>query len=65
MTLPLRPGRGGFLRPFGRGVFIRDFLSGEGPKYGVGRMHPARGAPQQDIHSSYKLALHMALAEPR
>jgi hypothetical protein len=63
MVMPLEPHRGGFLRPFGTAVFIRDFLAGEGPKYGVARIDPAKGAPQQDIHSSYKLALHLAMAE--
>lgn len=63
MTLPLRPNRGGFLRPFGTAVFIQDFVNGEGPKYGVARIDPRVGAPQADIHAAYKLALHQAMAE--
>jgi hypothetical protein len=31
MTLPLRPERGGFVRSFGCGQFVREFLSGHGP----------------------------------
>lgn len=63
MAEVVRPARGGYLRPFGAAVFIRDFLNGEGPKYGVARVDPRRGAPQADIHASYKLALHRAIAE--
>lgn len=62
MTLPLRPSRGGFLRPFGTAVFIRDFLAGEGQKYGTVPIDPAQGAPQSDIHAAYKGALHRAMA---
>ena len=32
MTLPTRPNRGGFLRPFGCGWFIREFLMGRAPQ---------------------------------
>ena len=32
MEMPLRPERGGFLRPFGCGQFIREFLLGHGPE---------------------------------
>jgi hypothetical protein len=57
------PQRGGFLRPFGTAQFIAEFLKGEGPKFGVTRIDPKRGAPQQDIHVAYKLALHIQMAE--
>lgn len=61
--LPLRPLRGGYQRPFGAAIFIRDFLNGEGPNYGAPRIDPTTGAPQSDIHAAYKGALHRAMAE--
>lgn len=60
--MDLRPGRGGFLRPFGCGWFIREFLLGNGPE-GAAVIDPERGAPQRDIFYNYKLALHRAYAE--
>lgn len=45
---PLRPARGGFLRPFGCGWFIRKFLLGYGPN-GSPKIDPETGAPQADI----------------
>lgn len=59
----MRPNRGGYLRPFGAAIFIRDYLAGKGPQYGVDAIDPARGAPQTDIHGAYKSALHRAFAE--
>lgn len=56
MVLPLTPRRGGFLRPFGCGMFIRDFLLGLGP-YGSPQIDPDTGAPQADIFHHYKIAL--------
>jgi hypothetical protein len=56
MTLPIRPKRGGFLRPFGCGWFIREFLLGHGP-YGSASIDPHIGAPQADIFHYYKMAL--------
>jgi len=53
---PLRPRRGGFLRPFGCGEFIRSFLLGEGPQ-GSPRIDPEVGAPTEDVRSAYKNAL--------
>jgi hypothetical protein len=64
MTLPLRPNRGGFVRPFGCGPFIRDFLLGKGP-YGSPVIDPDVGAPQSDIFREYKLALMRATALDR
>ncbi len=58
----LRPSRGGFLRPFGCGWFIREFLLGSGPK-GSPRIGPETGATQTDIHRYYKQALFRAYAE--
>ena len=56
MVLRLKPKRGGFLKPFGCGIFIKYFLLGGGP-YGSTRIDPAEGAPQADIFTQYKLAL--------
>lgn len=64
MTLPLRPQRGGFLRPFGCGWFIREFLMGNGPQ-GSFRIDPDVGAPQADIFYHYKMALRNATALDR
>ena len=54
--LRLKPKRGGFLRPFGCGWFIREFLAGNAP-YGSPPVDPASGAPQADIFRFYKDAL--------
>lgn len=64
MTLPLRPKRGGFLRPFGCGEFIHQFLLGRGP-YDSARINPEIGAPQADIFYHYKMALMRATALDR
>ena len=64
MVEPLRPARGGFLRPFGCGWFIREFLLGHGPN-GSPRIDPDVGAPQADISYHYKTALLKALALDR
>jgi hypothetical protein len=61
---PLKPKRGGFLRPFGCGEFIRDFLVGNGP-YGSPSIDPDVGAPQADIFHYYKMALITATALDR
>jgi DNA-binding PadR family transcriptional regulator len=60
--MPLRPGRGGFLRPFGCGWFIREFLIGHGPE-GSLKIDPEIGACQEDIFYHYKKAMHRAYAE--
>ncbi len=57
----LRPNQSGFLRPFGCGWFVRQFLSGDGPE-GSRRIDPARGAAQADINFEYKEALARATA---
>ena len=62
MVEPLRPARGGFLRPFGCGSFIRKFLLGYGPE-GSSRIDPDRGASIDDIRYAYKSALLRAYAE--
>jgi len=56
VTLALKPNRGGFLRPFGCGEFIRDYLLGKGP-YGSSKIDPETGAPQADIFREYKMVL--------
>ena len=60
----LKPPRGGFLRPFGCGWFIREFLLGHGPN-GSPRIDSDVGAPQADIFHHYKLALMRATALDR
>ena len=64
MTLPLKPTRGGFLRSFGCGCFIRDFLLGYGLN-GSSKIDHDTGAPQADIFKQYKLALMKATAEDK
>lgn len=64
MSIGLRPSRGGFLRPFGCGWFIREFLLGNGPE-GSKRIDPEQGAPQADINFEYKEALARATARER
>jgi hypothetical protein len=64
VTLPLRPYRGGFLRPFGCGSFIREFLEGNAP-VGSPSINPAIGAPQSDIFRYYKDALRQTTAMDR
>jgi len=60
----LRPIKGGFLRPFGCGWFIREFLLGKGPE-GSTKIDPERGAAQSDINFEYKEALARATARER
>ncbi|MFC1897862.1 hypothetical protein ACFLX8_04815 [Chloroflexota bacterium] len=64
MTLDIRPTRGGFLRPFGCGWFIREFLLGNGPE-GSRVIDLQRGAPQADINYEYKESLARATARER
>lgn len=62
MTLPLRPNPpGGFLRPVGTALFIRDFLLGLGP-FDTPRIDPERGAPQAEIFLHYKDTLRRQFA---
>jgi hypothetical protein len=62
--MELRPSRGGFLRSFGCGRFIREFLLGKGPE-GSRIIEPQRGATQADINYEYKEALARATAQDR
>ena len=64
MVLQLKPKRGGFLRPFGCGWFIREFLMGHGPE-GSPAIDPETGAPQADIFYYYKQALRQVTALDR
>ena len=64
MAIDIRPSRGGFLRPFGCGWFIREFLLGKGPE-GTTQIDPEIGSPQADINYSYKEALARATARER
>jgi len=61
MAVAIRPGLGGFLRPFGAAWFIIEFLKGNGPEDSK-RIDPDEGAPMTDIHFEYKSALHRAHA---
>ncbi len=58
----LRPIRGGFIRPFGCGWFICQFLLGHGPE-GSPTIDPQTGACQEDIFYHYKKALHRAYCD--
>ena len=64
MAQLLRPKRGGFLRPFGCGWFIREFLLGNGPN-GSTPIDPGKGAPQAEIFYHYKTSLLNAIAIDR
>ncbi len=61
MVNPLIPTRGGFIKPFGCGWFIRECLLGNGPE-GSPKIDPRKGACQVDLFYQYKLALHKAYA---
>ena len=64
MAIRLAPTRGGFLRPFGCGWFIREFLLGNGPE-GSTNINPKSGAAQADINYQYKEAMARATARER
>jgi hypothetical protein len=64
MLMLLRPKRGGFLRPFGCGWFIREFLLGRGP-LDAPMIDPNEGTPQAEIFYHYKTALLRSIAEDR
>lgn len=64
MAEPLKPARGGFLRPFGCGWFIREYLLGNGPE-GSTKIDADRGSAQADINFEYKEALARAIARGR
>ncbi len=64
----IRPGlpqRGGFLREFGCGEFILDYLIGQGQRHGADNIDPRVGAPQADMFAAYKNALRTSTAESR
>lgn len=62
MVEQLLPIRGGFIKPFGCGWFIREFLLGHSPE-GSLKIDPKKGACQADIFYFYKIALHKAYAQ--
>jgi len=62
--MELRPSRGGFLRPFGCGWFICEFLRGNSPESSR-KIDPLRGAVQADINFEYKESLARATAQDR
>jgi hypothetical protein len=61
VTLPVKPSRGGFTRPFGCGWFIREYMLGHGP-YDSPRLNPQVGAPQAVIYYHYIQALRRSVA---
>jgi len=61
--LPIRPAKGGYLRPFGCAEFIRDFSLTLGP-HGTPQIDPALGAPQSDIFFYYKQRSGLPLTSP-
>jgi hypothetical protein len=62
--MQLKPSKGGFMRPFGAGWFIQQFLMGKGPA-GSPEIDPATGAAQSDICYWYKESLAMAAAREK
>ncbi len=60
----LKPERGGFIRVFGCGWFIREYLMGNSPN-GSPVIDPHIGAPQADVFYHYKTALRKATALDR
>ncbi|MCK4722654.1 MAG: hypothetical protein KAT75_05090 [Dehalococcoidia bacterium] len=62
MVEQLMPQRGGFIKPFGCGWFIKECLLGHGPE-GSPKINPSRGACQVDLFYYYKIALHRAYAQ--
>ena len=60
----LKPKRGGFLRPFGCGWFVREFLLGNA-LWDSSPISSEVGAPQADIFYQYKMALRRATAMDR
>ena len=64
MVMRLMPTRGGFLRPFGCGWFIREYLLGNCPE-GSTKIDANRGSAQADINFEYKEALARATARER
>jgi hypothetical protein len=64
MVESLRPVKGGFLRPFGCGEFIHQYLAGLGPE-GSANIDPLLGATQVDINYAYKESLAQATARER
>ena len=62
--IDLKPAKGGFLRPFGCGWFIREYLLGNGPG-GSSKIDPHRGATQSDLNYAYKEALAQATAREK
>ena len=64
MVEPLRPVKGGFLRPFGAGWFIREYLAGNGPAGSI-KIDPTLGDCQGDICYQYKEGIAQATAQAR
>jgi hypothetical protein len=62
--MELKPTKGGFLRPFGCGWFVREFLLGNCPAGSI-KIDPALGDTQSDICYQYKEAIARTTAQAR
>lgn len=62
--MELKPNKGGFLRPFGCGWFVREYLFGNGPA-GSTKIDPRLGDCQSNICYQYKEAIARAVAQTR
>ena len=62
--MELKPNKGGFLRPFGCGWFVREYLLGNGPSGSI-KIDAALGDTQSDICYQYKEAIARATAQTR
>jgi hypothetical protein len=60
--MELKPNKGGFLRPFGCGWFVREYLLGNGPSGSI-KIDAALGDTQSDICYQYKEAIAGATAQ--
>ena len=69
MATAIKPRRGGMLKPFGLGWFIREFLLGhkpwDSPDDPQPAIHPDVGASQAETFRWYKAALYRVTAEDR
>jgi hypothetical protein len=62
--MELKPNKGGFLRPFGAGWFIREYLLGNGPA-GSTKIDPRLGDCQSNVCYQYKEGIARATAQAR
>jgi hypothetical protein len=62
--MELKPNKGGFLRPFGCGWFVREYLLGNGPA-GSTKIDPVLGDCQSNVCYQYKEGIARATAQAR